>query len=72
LGAALLARVLELGWAARVKGSRVVAFTAAGERAFQGWIGVEDTRLGEVRRSGAIDGRMNEPRNGGTIEEISV
>lgn len=34
LGAALLARIYVLGWARRVEGERVVAFTAAGERAF--------------------------------------
>ncbi len=33
LGAALLAHCFGHGWAKRVKGSRVVAFTAAGERA---------------------------------------
>jgi DNA-binding transcriptional ArsR family regulator len=32
LGAALLARFYELRWAQRAKGSRVVAFTSAGER----------------------------------------
>jgi DNA-binding transcriptional ArsR family regulator len=35
LGAALLARCLELGWARRVRGSRVVAFSPAGERALR-------------------------------------
>jgi DNA-binding transcriptional ArsR family regulator len=34
-GAALLNRCYELGWAQRVKDSRVVAFSAAGERAFR-------------------------------------
>ena len=34
LGAALLQRIFALRWAARVKGSRVVAFTPAGEHAF--------------------------------------
>lgn len=34
LGAALLARIQELGWARRAGDSRVVAFTAVGERAF--------------------------------------
>lgn len=35
LGAALLARVLELGWARRAKDSRVVQFTEPGEYAFR-------------------------------------
>ena len=35
VGAALLARFYALGWARREKGSRVVRFTAAGERAFR-------------------------------------
>jgi DNA-binding transcriptional ArsR family regulator len=34
LGAAILDRVFELGWAKRAKGSRVVDFSTAGERAF--------------------------------------
>lgn len=37
LGAALLDRIEEMGWARRVKGSRVVAFTAAGEKALNAW-----------------------------------
>ena len=35
LGAAVLQRVSDLGWARVVKNSRVVAFTVAGERAFR-------------------------------------
>jgi DNA-binding transcriptional ArsR family regulator len=35
LGAAILARCFELGWARRASGSRVVQFSAAGERAFR-------------------------------------
>jgi DNA-binding transcriptional ArsR family regulator len=35
LGAALLARICELGWAQRAKGSRIVRFTANGERRFR-------------------------------------
>jgi len=35
LGAALLERCYALGWAKRVKGSRVVSFSAAGERALR-------------------------------------
>jgi len=35
VGAALLRRCLDLGWARRAKGSRVVAFSAAGESAFR-------------------------------------
>src|SRR5258706_4385110 len=34
-GAAVLSRCLDLGWARRAKGSRVVTFTAAGERVFR-------------------------------------
>ncbi|OGB25321.1 MAG: transcriptional regulator [Burkholderiales bacterium RIFCSPLOWO2_02_FULL_57_36] len=37
LGAALLSRIEELGWAKRVKGSRVVAFSATGEKALNTW-----------------------------------
>jgi len=35
LGAALLSRVCDLGWAKREKASRVVRFTANGERRFR-------------------------------------
>jgi len=35
LGAALLSRIFELGWAKRLKGTRIVAFSPAGERAFR-------------------------------------
>lgn len=37
LGAALFVRIQELGWAKCVGDSRVVAFTAAGERSFRAW-----------------------------------
>ncbi len=39
LGAALLAAILDQGWAKREAGSRVVAFTAAGERRLLGRLG---------------------------------
>jgi hypothetical protein len=35
LGAALLDRIYDLGWAARVPGERVVRFTTRGLKAFQ-------------------------------------
>lgn len=35
VGAAVLNRCLDLGWARRAKGSRVVTFTAGGEKAFR-------------------------------------
>lgn len=35
LGAALLQRILEIGWAKRVEGTRVMAFTDAGEKALR-------------------------------------
>lgn len=38
LGAALLSRLLGLGWARRAADSRVVTFTAVGERNFLAWI----------------------------------
>lgn len=49
LGAALLARALELDWARRAKDSRVVNFTAAGERAIEELLDMEDERLHETR-----------------------
>jgi DNA-binding transcriptional ArsR family regulator len=39
VGAALLARMIELGWIRRGKGSRVVVVTAHGRPALQHWIG---------------------------------
>lgn len=40
LGAALLDRIVSLGWARRVKDTRVVAFTAAGENSFKKQFGI--------------------------------
>jgi DNA-binding transcriptional ArsR family regulator len=37
VGSALLGRFEELGWARRVRGSRVIAFTAAGEESLRAW-----------------------------------
>jgi DNA-binding transcriptional ArsR family regulator len=42
LGAALLNRCFELGWARREKGSRVVTFTTAGERALRERFSLEE------------------------------
>jgi len=47
-GAALLQRLFELGWARRVKDTRIVQFTPPGERAFQ-----ETFALPAVAHSGA-------------------
>jgi DNA-binding transcriptional ArsR family regulator len=44
LGAALLARCLELGWLRRAKESRVLDFSAAGERAFRERFGLTAAR----------------------------
>lgn len=40
LGAALLSRVYELGWAERTEGTRIVAFSPAGEKAFRKQFGL--------------------------------
>jgi len=48
-GAALLGRMFELGWARRVKDTRIVQFTPPGERAFQATFDVTIARV----RSGA-------------------
>lgn len=40
LGAAMLARMVELGWVRRIKDSRVVVVSANGRLALQRWIGV--------------------------------
>lgn len=39
LGAALLARIEQLGWARRIAGTRVLAFSAGGEAALRAWAG---------------------------------
>jgi DNA-binding transcriptional ArsR family regulator len=39
VGEALLARFIELGWAARVEGTRVVSFSSAGEARLRAWSG---------------------------------
>lgn len=38
LGRALLTRIIEIGWARRADGSRVVTFTPEGTRAFNTWL----------------------------------
>ncbi len=43
LGAALLRRLYEKGWASRVAGKRIVAFTPSGLRAFQTAFGISAT-----------------------------
>lgn len=43
VGAALLNRCYELGWAQRVKNSRVVSFSVAGERAFRHRFGATES-----------------------------
>jgi hypothetical protein len=40
LARAVMGRFLDLGWAEREAGTRIVRFRANGERAFRGWIGV--------------------------------
>ncbi|TBW51287.1 transcriptional regulator [Marinobacter halodurans] len=42
LGAAFLSRIEELGWAARLEGSRVMAFSEAGERSLRSLFGGVD------------------------------
>ncbi len=44
LGRAMLARFIELGWAARVPGTRVVKFSPSGTRAFEETFGVVATQ----------------------------
>jgi DNA-binding transcriptional ArsR family regulator len=43
LGAALLTRMIELGWVRRMRGSRVVVVAPQGRVALERWIGVRDT-----------------------------
>ncbi len=52
LGAALLARLIALGWVRRAKGSRVIVVAAHGRLALQRWIGVRST-AGAVHRAPA-------------------
>jgi hypothetical protein len=51
LGAALLARLIELGWVRRAKGSRVIVVAAHGRLALQRWIGVRSTAGLAVHRA---------------------
>jgi len=46
VGAALLSRCLDLGWARRTKGSRVVHFTAGGEEVFRERFSLQDKASG--------------------------
>lgn len=51
LGAALLQHFLECGWASRVPGTRVIAFSAPGEKALRSLFGMHDLRHAEVQRT---------------------
>ena len=51
LGAALLSRILALGWGRRIRGSRAIAFPPAGERAFRRWLGSDGSYAQRVRPS---------------------
>jgi DNA-binding transcriptional ArsR family regulator len=51
VGAALLTRMIELGWVRRTKGSRVVAVAAHGELSLQRWIGAPMAEPDERRAS---------------------
>jgi DNA-binding transcriptional ArsR family regulator len=53
LGAAVLDRCFERGWARRTRGSRVVNFTPAGERSFR-----NQFRLPPADETGAVDGEL--------------
>jgi hypothetical protein len=50
LGAALLTRIVALGWAKRVRDSRVIAFTPAGEAALHAMFGATATPGGIAHR----------------------
>ena len=53
LGAALLARLIALGWVRRAKGSRVIVVAAHGRLALQRWIGVRNDAGPDMRRAPA-------------------
>jgi DNA-binding transcriptional ArsR family regulator len=61
VGAALLARMIELGWLRRGKGSRVVLVAAHGRLALQHWIGVLTEEPAE-RGPSAVPTPRNHPR----------
>jgi hypothetical protein len=61
VGAALLARMIELGWLRRGKGSRVVLVAAHGRLALQHWIGVL-TPEPAARGPSAVPTPRNHPR----------
>jgi DNA-binding transcriptional ArsR family regulator len=51
LGAALLARFEQLGWARRVPDSRIISFNAKGEQALMNWSGARATRTSQAQSS---------------------
>ena len=61
VGAALLGRMIELGWLRRGKGSRVVSVAAHGRLGLQHWIGVLTEEPAE-RGSPAVPTPRNHPR----------
>lgn len=54
LGAALLGRIFALGWARQSKGTRVVSFSAAGERALRARFGVREKQVAATGRADAV------------------
>ena len=52
VGAALLKRFEELGWAKRLPESRVMAFSPAGEQALRSWCQAAEQPLVQVAESG--------------------
>jgi hypothetical protein len=50
-GAALLTRVIDLGWAVRDKSSRAINFRPHGERAFRGYFQLAPARHGVLHEA---------------------
>ena len=67
LGAALLQRLMERGWARRDKDSRVVHFSAEGELALRAWMApaAGDAASNDVANDGVADGLRRTPARAG-------
>lgn len=68
LGAALLARMIELGWVKRVKDSRVIVVAEHGRNAMQQWIGAPARAAS--RADGAAPPRARRPRQGARTARV--
>ena len=60
LGASILTRIIELGWAKRVPGARVIAFSEVGEKALRSVFTMQKSSCADIQHY-AAEGRASAP-----------